>query len=321
MDVLSDVLENFRLRSTVFAETALSAPWGIRAEPRPEFAFHIVSRGHCWFEVDGEPPAEAASGDVLLLAPGRGHTLRDDPATEPVRLDVLISTGAFARKSPSIEGDADARITQLVCGCFQVEEIGSDILRAALPPVLHTREMSNDVAPWIAQTLRLLTYEAASARPGKSTIVNRLCDALFVYLIRSYLSTPARQESSWLRGLVDGHVSRALQLIHQRPEAPWTVATLAEAVGMSRSAFASRFQQVVGRTPIKYLADWRLQKAAALLRRGDLALAEVAARHGYESEAAFSKAFKRRTGMSPGAYRRAARDGSTADVASALTAS
>ena len=305
MDVLSDVLENLRLRSRVMAQTDLVAPWGIRAEPSHDFAFHIVSRGRCWFEVDGREPTWVASGDVLVLAPGRGHTLRDDPASPARPLEELVASGAFARAP--ISPAPDPRATHLVCGRFQIDSLGGEVLRSALPTVIHSGDLAADVGPWIAQTLRLLANEAAGAAPGKATVVNRLCDALFVYVLRSHLASAAPGEPSWLRGLVDPEVARALELMHGDPGRAWTVASLAQAVGMSRSAFAARFQEVVGQSPIKYLAGWRLQRAAALLRREDVGIAELAARHGYESEAAFSKAFKRGIGVAPGAYRQAAR--------------
>ncbi len=309
VDVLSDVLENLRLRSHVLAETELSPPWGIRANPTDDFAFHIVSRGHCWFEVDGRAPVEVTSGDVLLLAPGRGHTLRDDPASPAPTIEELVASGAFTRP-PAVDPmatDAPIRTTRLVCGRFRVDELGGGVLRSALPAVIHTRDLTDDLGPWIAQTLHLLAHEASQSAPGKATVVNRLCEALFVYLLRSHLRSASPQTPNWLRGLVDPQVARALERIHEHPEHPWTVASLAAAAGMSRSAFAARFGAVVGKPPMTYLAGWRLSRAAAVLRREDIAIAEVAARHGYESEASFSKAFKRAIGTAPGAYRRAAR--------------
>jgi AraC-like DNA-binding protein len=302
MDVLSDILENVRLRSMVFAQTELVPPWGIRAEPRSELAFHILTRGHCWFEVDGEESVEVGPGDVLLLAPGRGHVLRDRPETRPRPLAKWIASGDFAR-APA--GDIP-RAAHLVCGVFHVDEVGGELLRSVLPPVIHARDLAQGAAPWIAETLRLVSYEAAGPRPGKDSVVNRLCEALFVYVLRGHLAGSGGQKSSWLRGLVDPQIARALTAVHERPEEDWTVASLAAAAGMSRSGFAARFQEVVGQSPIRYLASWRLQKAADLLRRGDATIDQVAARYGYESAAAFSKAFKRTIGLAPGAYRRAA---------------
>lgn len=303
MDVLSDILESVRLRSTVWAQTELVAPWGIRADPRPVFAFHVISRGHCWFEADGDVPVEVSAGDVLVLAPGRGHSLRDRPESPTRPLADLVASGAFDARHGDVDGDA-RRTVHLVCGCFEIDDVGADLVRSALPSVIHTRDTASGADPWIAQTLRLLTHEAGADHPGTTTVVNRLCEALFVYVVRSHLSARQRAEQSWLRGLADPQVSRALELLHQAPDGDWTVASLATRVGMSRSAFAARFHELVGQSPIKYLMRWRLQKAAALLRDGDVSIAEVAERAGYESQAAFSKAFKRSLGVAPGTYRR-----------------
>jgi len=281
-------------------QTELASPWGIRAEPRPDFAFHIVSRGRAWLDVEGCPPVEVHSGDVVMLRPGMGHTLRDSLDTRARDLMELLAEG---RLGPDAPVDGAGATTQLVCGCFRFDDLAGDALTAVLPVVLHTRDLDSDVGPWLAQTVRLLTYETRAQRPGGATVVNRLCDALFVYLLRSHLQALSPSEANWLRALAEPDVGAALQLMHESPAAAWTVATLAAKVGLSRSAFAARFTRLVGETPMQYLTRWRLQKAAAMLRQGDADIGQVATRVGYESAAAFSKAFKRATGSTPGAFR------------------
>ncbi|HEY5935432.1 MAG TPA: AraC family transcriptional regulator [Kofleriaceae bacterium] len=310
MDVLSDILENLSLRSTVFAQTELAAPWGLHAEPRPELAFHIVSSGHCWFQVEDEPMVEVASGDVLLLAPERAHSLRDHPSTAPVSVRELLQAGAFGSPATS---DRASR-TQIICGFFRIDDAGGEVLRSVLPRVIHTRDATTDRDPWISQTLRLLALESTGTQPGRSTVVSRLCEALFVYVLRDHLAVSSA-ESGWMRGLLDPHVSRALELMHQAPDHDWTVASLASRVGMSRSAFAAHFQELVSETPMRYLARWRMQKAATALRSGEIAIASIATQAGYDSVAAFSKAFKRAVGVAPGAYRRRQIGSAAEDVA------
>jgi AraC-like DNA-binding protein len=312
MDVLSDVLDTVRLEGRVFGAVELAPPWGLAAAPRDVFVFHVVVRGNAWLEVDGGEPVPVGAGDVVLLARGLAHTLRDTPTSPTEPLEQWIRSGRFAVAPRGLPGT-----THLLCGGFRFEDPRRDVLLAALPPVVHTHELASDVGPWLAHTVKLLAHEAGRDHPGGETVVGRLCEALFVYVIRSVLERMPDRDASWLRGLADPHVGRALRLLHAEPSAPWTVADLAAKVGMSRSAFAERFTAVVGESPMQYLVRWRIEKAAGLLRAGETGLAEIAARVGYESDAAFSKAFKRSMGVAPGAYRRAWRAGDARGAAPA----
>ena len=304
MDVLSDVLETVRLQSMVFASAELGTPWGMHAGPRDHFAFHVIARGRAWLEVDHAPPLPVGSGDVLVLARGKAHTLRDAPDSAARPLEEMLAAGAFCAPARGTPG-----ATHLICGAFRFDDLRGDVLLGALPPVIHTHELAGEVGPWLGQTVKLLAHESGGEHPGSETVVNRLADALFVYVIRSVLARLPPGEASWLRALVEPHVGAALRLIHEAPAEAWTVASLAARVGMSRSAFADRFARAVGESPMQYLIRWRLQKAAGLLRGGAAGIGEVAARVGYESDAAFNKAFKRTMGVTPGAYRRSLRAG------------
>jgi AraC-like DNA-binding protein len=296
MDVLTDVLDAVHLSSTVFFQTRLKAPWGMRNGPQPHFAFHVISIAGCWLEVEGRPPVPVDAGDVVVIAPGYGHSLRSDLDAAVRSVDEMLADGSFCRE---VEGDS----TQLVCGSFRFDDMQAHALMRAVPPVLHVS--AQDAGPWLMHTVDLLAYESFAGRPGNTTVVNRLCDALFIYLLRGHLAGGRGLESGWLRALEDPQVGAALELMHESPQLPWTVTMLAAKVGMSRSAFAARFVELVGEAPITYLMRWRGQRAAALLRSGDATIEAIAARFGYESGAAFSKAFKRTFGQPPGAYRRA----------------
>ncbi len=304
MDVLSDVLTSLRPRSTVFAMTELAAPWGMRAEPSAHAAFHVVLAGGCWLEVDGRPPEKASAGDVLLLAPGHGHILRDAPTSRAIPLAELHASGAFDSPRPAPPG---AAVTRIVCGCFEFEDQRGELVVSALPPVVHLKEVGADVGPWLSHTIRLVSYESGVERPGAQMVVNRLCDALFVYVLRAVLADVPSERASWLRGVADDKIGASMRAMHERPADAWSVATLATRAKMSRSSFAARFLELVGETPMQYLTRWRLRRAADLIVNGDAGLAEIAARVGYESEAAFHKAFKREYGLGPGAYRRSRR--------------
>ena len=298
MDVLTDVLNAVHLSSTVFVQTRLPPPWGIRTGPRAHFAFHVIAEGDCWLEVDGQPgrPGEPiAAGDVVVIAPGYGHTLRSE-VTAPARpVEEMLADGSFCQ--PDTGGG-----TQLVCGSFRFDDMHANALLRAVPVVLHATAAESGA--WLTHTVELLAYESFAGRPGNATVVNRLCDALFIYLLRGHLAKQSPLVTGWLRALEDPQVGLVLQLIHEYPEQPWTVASLASRAGMSRSALAARFVELVGEAPIRYLMRWRAQKAAALLRAGDGTIEAIAGRLGYESGIAFSKAFKRAFGQPPGAYRR-----------------
>lgn len=300
MDVLSDVLQTFRLRSSVFAMTELAAPWGMSTAGIPQSIFHIILRGTGWLEVDGARATQVDAGDVVLVAPRRPHTLRDSPRSRVRPIEQLLAEGAFA---PGRKPPAGRATTQLMCGCFEVDDTGIAMLLGALPPVIHLRDMEH-AGQWLEHTVKLMSYEAARERPGSETIVNRLCDALFVYVVRGVIESMTSADANWLRGLSDPKIGAALRLMHDRPADRWSVAALAGTVGLSRSGFALRFAELVGESPMRYLTRWRVQKAVEMLRAGDPSLAEVAARVGYDSESSFHKAFKRTLGVAPSAHRR-----------------
>jgi len=306
MDVLSDMLATVRLETTVYAQTWLSPPWGIRAERQERFTFHVLPRGGGWLEIDGLAPVVVGEGDVVMLAPGRAHTLRDRPGSPARDLRDLLAEGAFDPRPGGPTPGATEAEAYLICGCVSFADVRGDRLISALPALMHIRGGDPTAGPWLTQTVALLADEAIAERPGATTVVNRLCDALFVYMLRSHLAALSADEATWLRALVDPPIGAALRLIHAEPGAPWTIAKLAAGVGMSRSAFAARFSDLVGEAPMAYVTRWRLRTAAVALRTTRRDVADVAAAAGYESAAAFSKAFRRLIGEPPGAYRRGA---------------
>jgi len=221
-------------------------------------------------------------------------------------LSELIASGAGKCQSSITVGSGGAQAT-LVTGSFHFEDRRNNPLLSVLPNlIVLPGEMSRNVH-WLEPTLKFIACEAASGRPGAQTVVSRLADVLFIQIVRGYLATLPPGASGWLGALGDAQIGAALGLIHQSPELDWTVQSLAARVAMSRSAFASRFARLVGEPPLAYVTRWRMQKAAGLLRQSSATLADIAERVGYDSEAAFSKAFKRTVGSAPGAYRRAAK--------------
>ncbi len=309
MDVLTDALEAIRLKSMIHGRLELTAPWGFRVD-FGRSGFYVVTRGTCWLEVDGvAEPVQLASGDFVLLPHRQSHVLRDNRRTKaaPARevfADCPKSTGGCQPGGIRRYGGGGA-LTTMVGGCFLFEDGAQNPLVAALPPVVHVKGDGGRAVQWLEASLQFVASEMALGQPGAETVVSRLADILFVQAVRAHLAQSSEESTGWLRALVDPQVGAALGLMHEKPEDAWTVEALASRVAMSRSAFAARFAQLVGEPPLTYLTRWRMQKATRLLRGGHASIAEVAARVGYAAEAAFSKAFKRWTGVAPGTYRRA----------------
>jgi len=303
-DVLTTVMDTVRLRSRVFCRSELKAPWGM-ALPRSDYAhFHVVERGGAWLRIEGQEPVALAGGDLAVVPHGTGHTLTDSLATKARPLAEMAGRPASAGGCVLMRGGGEGAETQLVCGSFRFERRDAHPLVELLPPLIHLRPAETPAAEWLEATLRFLAWETREAKPGTETIVSRLTDVIFVLVLRAWIESVPEGRGGWMGALRERHVGAALAHIHRSPERDWTNASLAEAVGMSRSRFAARFTALVGEPPLAYLSRWRLETAAGLLQDGTLGLGEIASRVGYESEAAFSKAFRRRFGAPPGAYRR-----------------
>jgi AraC-like DNA-binding protein len=261
------------------------------------------------------------SGDLVALPHGHEHVLRDVDGSDVVSLQSLLDcTDASERRQQArqLRVGGEGAVTTLVSGSINFEDRRNNPLLAVLPPVIPLLGEAGRSVPWLESTLQFIACEATARRPGAQTVISRLADILFIQIVRGHLAALGEATGDgpgWLGALAEPQIGAALSLVHQRPEQSWTVASLAQRVGMSRSAFASRFTRLVGEPPLHYVTRWRMQKAAGLLREGRSTLAEIAEQVGYESETAFSKAFKRAVGSSPGAYRRASRNVSQSEAA------
>lgn len=303
MDVLSDVLDTLRFRSTLYCRSELGAPWSLYFAPTPVAAFHVVERGAGWLHIDGDDcPLSVRGGDLIVLTSGAGHQLSDEPGTPPI---VTIELGKDVPKTPELRCYAGAGgTTVLLCGLFDLEQRRGHPLLRVLPPLIHLKGSDGQAAPWLDTTLRFLASEVSAPRLGRDTLVRRLTDILFIQVVRAWAEIEAGQERGWLAALRDPQIGAALQLAHRFPEREWTVAELAAAVHMSRSAFAAQFTALVGEPPLRYLRRWRMQLAMDLLRHTDTPIAAVAGAVGYGSEVAFSQVFKREVGCPPQTFRR-----------------
>ncbi len=303
-DPLGETLHTLRMDGVVYACSHLTAPWGVALPAMPECVmFHVVTAGTCIARVDGETHT-LAPGEFSLVPHGQGHDLLSNPDAETVDffdLPVERITPRYERLHYGGGGEP----TTLICGavCFK-HPAARDLIRL-LPPMIHVNTWGSAHGEWMHSTLRLMAAEVGGQKPGGETIVTRLADILVIQAIRSWLEESPDAQNGWLGALHDERIGPALMLMHREPTKPWTVASLGEAVFMSRSAFSARFTEIVGETPMHYLTRWRMHVAGDWLRSSDIGLAECASKLDYTSEAAFSRAFKRVLGVSPGSWRKA----------------
>jgi AraC-like DNA-binding protein len=306
VDALSDVLNTIHFKSTVYCHAELTAPWGVRMNSHPgHVGFLMVMRGGCLLEREGQSGyTSMAAGDLVLSPMGAAYSIKDAPVSPVVDLMSVITPEAAAKKKLVLGGGGTS--TNLILGCSEFQTSGQNPFFNSLPDILHVKAEDLQSEPWLDMTFRFLAAETSNERQGASVIISRLADLLFIQGVRAYISRlkDCPQSTGWLKALADPQIGQALSLIHANPESPWTVALLAAAVSMSRSSFAARFTQLMQTSPVEYVTSWRMQKAEDLLKQGSINPSEIASLIGYQSEAAFRKAFKRETGVTPGAVRK-----------------
>jgi AraC-like DNA-binding protein len=315
-DVLSDVLRTVRLTGAVYFDLELSSPWVADTPPAREIAgivmpgaervveYHVIARGSCWARVADQPARHMAEGDLLIIPQGDAHVLSSAPGMSgtPDR-SLWVRPSAALPIVYELGGGGQDR-ARLVCGFLGFDERPFNPLIAGLPSAIHLpSKNSGDHA--LAALVQMAVTESRTARPGGENVLARLSELMFVEAIRRYLEGLPEADRGWLAGLRDPVVGQALAALHGDARQDWTVESLARAAGASRSVLAERFTALVGLPPMQYLALWRMQVASRLLRDGGQ-VATVADAVGYESEAAFSRAFKKLVGESPAMWRRRA---------------
>jgi AraC-like DNA-binding protein len=317
MDALSDVLRVAHLTGGAYLHAEFFAPWCIAARLAPEHCvpilgpashlipYHYVVDGEFHLRVEGEGGMALAlgAGEVVLLPRNDVHLMGSDLDLPPVIGSEIIrpptNGGLF-----SIRHGGDGASTRMVCGFIGCDNAENNPVIATLPPVLRLSLEEGGAAEWIRSTFQYAAEEVAAGRPGSETVLAKLSELLFVEAVRRYAETLPDGQTGWLSGLRDTHVARALALLHHDIARPWTVDELGREVGLSRSALADRFIRLIGVPPMHYVASWRMQVATQKLRNTSASLAQVADMVGYESEAAFSRAFKKAVGAAPATWRR-----------------
>lgn len=302
MDALSEVLQDFRLSGVNYGRCELQHPWGITFPEQALLRFHFVSQGPCWIHTEQHGWQELSTGDLVLLPQGIAHRLASAP---DVAHDSLKSCQVtkFGGNVCEVMQEGTGPTSTLFCGSMALGARALHPLLNLMPPIIR----GCDVAakdPIVAPLLEAMTAEAGQHRMGGATILSRMADLLTARLIRCWVDCTSSSTTGWLAAIRDVHVGRALAAMHRNPGESWTVESLASVAGQSRSVFAERFSALLGEGAAHYLTRWRMQLAQEWLGQGGMAVAEVASRLGYESEASFARAFKRTTGASPGAVRR-----------------
>jgi len=308
------VLRVLRLTGGVFLDARFTAPWCVKsraeqedwqpfmAAPAQVIGYHYVVSGRIEVKVEGEPMVTVNGGELVMLPRNEEHLLGssvDLPVIEGDQLKPVRDASGFVQIRHGGEGES----AHVVCGFIGLESARHPLIDA-LPSVLKLSVTGNPAREWISSSFRYAAQEVAAGRAGSATVLSKLSELLFVEAVRGYVETLPTERTGWLAGLHDPVVSRALSAMHSRLAHPWTAEELAQEAFLSRSAFAERFTALLGMPPMRYLAQWRMQVAAQRLRETHEPLARVAAEVGYESEAAFARAFKRECGVTPAAWRR-----------------
>jgi AraC-like DNA-binding protein len=314
MDALSQTLRVVRLVGAIFLHGRFTSPWCYQSpqadaaapylEPTAErvVIFHLVTEGECWVELGDLPPVRLAAGDAVVFPQGDAHRMGSQPglpAASGARLHEVL-----ARRPRLLAYGGGGATTKLVCGYLACDARLARMLLAGLPPILKVSVRGSNAGVWLEASLRYALAEARSPRPGGQGVLAKLAEVLFIEVLRIHMNEQADGRTGWLAGVNDRIVGAALRALHAEPARSWTLEELAHVAGTSRSVLAERFSQLVGQAPMQYLAQWRMLLAANLLAQSNAPLVRIAEEVGYQTDTAFSRAFRREYGMPPAAWRR-----------------
>ncbi|BEU02382.1 AraC family transcriptional regulator [Agarivorans sp. OAG1] len=299
-DPLGETLHQLRVDGGLYCRSVLRGDWSISMPLLPgKLMFHIVTKGQCWLCIANQAPQQLKQGSLVLIPHTLGHTLTSNPQLSPTP---LFESGVkrLSERYETLEINLSGELTEVTCGVLGFDQLAAQQLIQQLPPVLSLHQSELEHPQWLTSTLDLITAEAQLLKPGGETIITHLADILVIQLIRHWLEQAPQASEGWLGALRDKQIGIALRAIHHQPEKSWTVASLAQECGMSRSGFSARFSQLIGNSVKNYLTQWRMNLAHQRLQQQHVPLIELAEELGYNSEAAFSRAFKRVIGVSPG---------------------
>jgi AraC-like DNA-binding protein len=315
MDALSETLRVVRLVGAMFLQGRFTAPWCYQSptadtaaavlEPTAEriVIFHLITEGECFVEIGDDAPVRLIAGDAILFPQGHAHRMTSQPGLAPASAGRNLGE-VFARRPRQIAYGGGGATTRLVCGYLACDARLAKMLLAGLPPLVRVNVRGSNAGIWLEASVRYALAEARSPRPGGAGVLAKLSEVLFIEVLRLYMNEQGEGRTGWLAGVGDRIVGAALNALHRRPAHAWTLEELASEAATSRSVLAERFQHLVGSSPIQYLTQWRMLLAANLLSGSNAPLARIAEDVGYQTDTAFSRAFRREYGTPPAAWRR-----------------
>ena len=320
-DILSDVLKTVRLTGAAYFDIVAQEPWSVHSPAREVIlprilpgadrliAYHVVTSGRCFASLDGGEPVPLEAGEVVMFTNADPHVMSSSVGmrAQPPSADMIdiAEAGLLPFQVNLMNGGAVS--ARLVCGYLACDSKPFNPLLEALPPVLKAGDPRHNDSGWLGQFIHFAVAEVAEKRAGSESVLTKLSELMFIDVVRRYIERLPAENIGWLAGLRDPAVGKALALIHARPSFNWTIEGLARQCGTSRTVMAERFSQFTGQPPMHYLAKWRMQVAAEMLKQGNGNMATIAAEIGYESEAAFSRAFKKMIGVPPSDWRKGMR--------------
>jgi AraC-like DNA-binding protein len=315
MDALSEALNSVRMTGALFFDAICTKPWGFVVPPIQQVAhvlspgterlvgYHLVTEGTALVRLQGAPDIAITAGDIVIIPHGDPHTVTNGAPSSLIDSEASLTTVLAGNFSTwQIGGGGEA--TRFVCGYFGCERHADRLFLAGLPPMIKINILGDSAGAWLDSSIRHLLAEAGSTRPGRKVLLSKMAEALFIETLRRYMEQLPPEQTGWLAGARDPIVGAALALLHQRPSRPWTLPELAAEAGTSRTVLSERFSHFLDEPPLTYLARWRLQLAARRLQMTHDNIVQIALDVGYESEAAFNRAFKREFGFPPAQYRR-----------------
>jgi AraC-like DNA-binding protein len=314
MDVLSEVLRVVQMQGAMFYHGEFSSPWSFLSPPSSNYApylsngtahiiiYHLVTEGRASARIEDGERIRLEAGDLVVFPHGDAHIVENGPASSPVDLSTELAR-VFSEGLKLARLGGHGEMTRFICGYFACEPHLSHVFLNGLPRVFKVKIRGSDSGKWLENSIRYSVDQADASRPGGEAVIAKLSEVLFVETLREYIAHLPAAQTGWLAGARDPEVGKALALMHRSPARAWTIATLANEVGLSRSVLAERFRHFLNDPPMSYLTRWRLQLGAQMLDSTSYSVAQIAAEVGYESEAAFNRAFKREFGMPPARFR------------------
>lgn len=314
MDVLSDVLRAVKLDGAMFYDAEFSSPWSFRSpasrnmspylqsRPGHVIIYHLLTEGRARARLEDGESISLEAGDVVIFPHGDAHILENGTGAETVDYGKELLR-IFSQGLKAAYHGGGGEVTRFVCGYMVCEPRLSSVLLGGLPPLFKVSVRDGEGGRWLENSIRFSVSEASASRPGSEAVLSKLSEVLFVETLRRFIARLPEDQRGWLAGLRDPEVAKALALLHRQPARSWTLADLAKEVGTSRSVVAERFRRYLGQPPMAYLTKWRLQLSAQMLTSTSRSVTQVASEVGYESEAAFNRAFKRNFGLPPARFR------------------